>query len=268
LKRIFSKKLVITFHHSKTDIFINKHPGIFSWVLKNSDRFIVVSNRQKAQIREKFGDGDLDRIIPIPNGYDPEKFKKLDRKDVRKKFNISDDDIVLVNIAWLMDKKGQKYLIMALDEIINGKGRKDVKCYIIGKGPLKDQLNDQIGSADLKENVILTDYLPFDEMNEYLNAGDIFVLPSLDEGNPIVMFEALGMGLPFVGTDVGGIQEIINREDYGYTVSAADHIALKDVILQSLDRKWDRKKIEEYSRGFTWRKIAERTIEQYEKIIS
>ena len=76
-----------------------------------------------------------------------------------------------------------------------------------------------------------------------MNACDLFVLPSLNEGNPTVMFEALGCGKPFVGTKVGGVPEVIASDDYGLLVEPADPEDLAEKILVALDREWDREAI-------------------------
>ncbi len=105
-------------------------------------------------------------------------------------------------------------------------------------------------------------------MNYYLCASDLFVLPSLDEGNPIVMFEALGLGLPFIGTDVGGIKEIIKTNDYGYVIKPKNSIMLSEYIDKSLTKQWDKKKIIDYSKNFTWNKIGLKIEKIYKKVIS
>lgn len=76
-----------------------------------------------------------------------------------------------------------------------------------------------------------------------MNACDVFILPSLSEGNPTVMFECLGCGKPFVGTKVGGIPEIINSEDYSLLCEPANPKELAEKILIALDKGWDNEKI-------------------------
>jgi len=80
-------------------------------------------------------------------------------------------------------------------------------------------------------------------MNLWINAADIFVLPSLGEGNPTIMFECLGCGKPFVGTTVGGVPEVITSDDYGLLVEPADPKDLARKILMALGREWDREAI-------------------------
>ena len=100
-----------------------------------------------------------------------------------------------------------------------------------------------------------------------MNAADLFVLPSLREGNPTVMFEALGAGLPFIGTKVGGIPEIISSEEYGFLVEPANPDDLAEKILIALYKSWDNKKIKKYAEQFTWENIAKRIINVYKEVL-
>lgn len=84
-----------------------------------------------------------------------------------------------------------------------------------------------------------------------MNACDLFVLPSLSEGNPTVMFECLGCGKPFIGTKVGGIPEIIVSDDYGLLCEPANSEDLAEKILIALDKEWDEEKIRNYAKQFT-----------------
>ena len=89
----------------------------------------------------------------------------------------------------------------------------------------------------------------------------------MSEGNPTVMFEALGVGLPFVGTAVGGVPEIITSEDYGLLCPPADPECLAEKILIALEKEWDREKIRKYAEQFTWEEIAKRVINIYLKYL-
>lgn len=80
---------------------------------------------------------------------------------------------------------------------------------------------------------------PYNELPLWMNAADIIFLPSINEGNPSVMFEAFGVGLPFIGTKVGGIPEVIISEDYGLLVESSNPTDLTEKIITALNKKWD-----------------------------
>jgi len=265
-KTLLGFSLVVTFHYSKTEQFLRNNSKVLQYALKRVEKFIVVAHRQKNLILSKIGERFKDKIVVIPNGYDPNKFKVIKEEEARQRLRLSSTDRVLVNVALLLEKKGQRYIIEAINIIVHKKRMSNIKCFIIGDGPLYDRLQQQIKYYDLENNIKLTGYVSSEKLTLFLNSADIFVLPSLNEGNPTVMFEALGVGLPFVGTKVGGVPEIIISEDYGLLVEPANPEDLAEKILIALDKEWNSEKIKKYAKQFTWENIGKRTVKVYEKI--
>jgi len=265
-KKILKFRLVTTFHYSKTEEFVKKYPKVLLYVLSATDKFIVVSNKQKGLILSVFNQVPDNKLVVIPNGYDSNTLKVISKKMSREKLGIILDSKVLVNVALLMEKKGQKYLIDAMDIIVNQKNMSNVLCFIVGEGPLYNTLQKRVESLNLSKNIHLTGYVSPEKLSLLLNSADLFVLPSLNEGNPTVMFEALGCEKPFVGTKVGGIPEIITSEDYGLLVEPANPKDLAEKILIALDKRWNREKIREYAEQFTWENIAKRIKDVYKSL--
>lgn len=262
--KFFNKKYIATFHHAKTEKFIRKHKWIFKFVIKNTDAFITVSKNQKEIIEKYYGKKYSKRIHPIPNGYHPMNISAFSQNDLRNRYNIDIDKKIFINIAWIVEKKGHRYLLEAIDLL--SKKRKDFFCYVVGKGPLIEELNNMIDQKNISDFIEFLGYVPDDELVKRYIMADFFILPSLEEGNPVVMFEGLGLGLPFIGTDVGGIPEIINDDEFGLIVGSKDPKALAEAMNSSLDRDWNREKIREYSNNFTWKNIALQTIDVYNSL--
>jgi len=169
------------------------------------------------------------------------------------------------DVLKLIDVK--MYLIAAIKEIVKI-GRNDVLCIIIGSGPLRKNLEKSIKKEKLNDYIKLIGAKPHNEIPLWMNAADLFVLPSLNEGNPTVMFEALGVGLPFIGTRVGGIPEVLVSEDYGFLVEPADPKDLMEKILISLEKDWDREKIRRYAGQFTLENVTRHILEIYSRVLS
>ncbi len=110
------------------------------------------------------------------------------------------------------------------------------------------------------------DSIPDEILPLWMNACDIFVLPSLSEGNPTVMFEALGFGKPFVGTKVGGVPEVITSKDYGLLVEPGNSQDLAEKIEVALNKNWDREKIANYAEQYRWENIAEQIMKIYHNL--
>ncbi|MCM8808229.1 MAG: glycosyltransferase family 4 protein, partial [Candidatus Omnitrophica bacterium] len=232
-------------------------------VLFKAKKIITVSKSNFEIIVEKINI-DPKKVFVIPNGFSG-NFNIVDRFLTRKKLNLPTQKRILLNVANLVPIKGHKYLIEAM-KIVSRK-RDDAICVIVGDGPLKSELEKLTIKEGLEKRIIFTGAKPHEEIPFWMNAADIFVLPSLSEGNPTVMFEALGVGLPFVGTAVGGVPEIITSEDYGLLCKPGDAKDLAEKILIALEKEWDREKIRKYAEQFTWDNIAKRVVKVYERII-
>ena len=258
LKEKYGKPSVITIHEDR-NWFLEEYKSkevnlLYAW--KNSDLLIRVNTRDVALLK-KYNPN----TIRIPNGYDKKKFYPLDKKLCRKKLDLPLDKKLLFTLSFLNEQKGHKYAIQAINKVV--KEKKDILYLIGGSGNLKSKLQKQINNLNLQNNVKLLGFVPNELLNYYLNACDLFVLPSLSEGNPTVMFECLGCGKPFIGTKVGGEPEVITSKEYGYLVEPGNSEELKNAILFSLKQKWNTRKILDYSIRFEWGNITKRILNCY-----
>lgn len=232
------------------------------YVLNTADHVITVSQSNLACIQK------LDVSTPvtvIPNGFRSDLFYPRDPLKCRKALNLPQDKKIILTVGNLEPVKGQRYLVEAVQRII--RERKNILCVIVGAGKLRPALEHQIRSLGLEDYILLAGGKPHDEIPLWMNACDLFVLPSLNEGNPTVMFEALGCGKPFVGTKVGGVPEVIASDDYGLLVEPADPEDLAEKILAGLDREWDQEAILAYAERFTWENIAKEIMGVYAQIL-
>lgn len=231
------------------------------YVLNTADQIITVSHKNNSFIKQ------LDVKTPvtvIPNGYRKDIFYPMDSKECRSTLGLPQDKKIIVTVGKLFPIKGHKYLIEAIGELV--KDRKDILCVIVGDGELQERLKKQVKDAGLESYIVLAGGRPHSEIPLWINACDLFVLPSLNEGNPTVMFECLGCGKPFVGTRVGGIPEIITSTDIGYVVPTADVKELAEKISIALGTNWDRERIYRYASDFTWEKIVNEILNVYNKL--
>jgi glycosyltransferase involved in cell wall biosynthesis len=191
------------------------------------------------------------------NGVDTKRF--LPRKgteEVRRKLGLGSDFVILTN-GRFVTQKGMSYLLDAFAEV--AKGSKGSKLVLIGRGPLRQQLESRARDLGIIDSVRFTTGIPEDELPSYYNAADLFVLPSLYEPSALVLYEALGCGKPIIATAVGGNQEIIG--DCGLIVPPGDPGALASAIkaLQE-DDPWrqdlGRKARERAVSAFDWDMIA------------
>ncbi|ALV63888.1 Glycosyl transferase, group 1 [Thermococcus sp. 2319x1] len=226
------------------------------WTWKNADALIRV-NRIDVPLLQKFNDS----VYYIPNGFDPERLRVMSKKEAREYFGLSQDGKILFSLGNLIERKGFQYLITAMVRIV--RKRDDVFCFIGGSGPLKDKLQHQINSLGLRNHVKLLGFVPDEELAYWMNAADLFVLPSLSESFGVVQIEAMAVGTPVVATINGGSEEIITSEDYGLLCPPADPECLAEKILIALEKEWDREKIRKYAEQFTWENVVMQILKVY-----
>lgn len=259
LTKKYNNRFILTVHED--------HNWLVSEIESKNKAFIETWQNAKAIIRVNKLDINLlspynNNLHTIANGYNHRKFKLLDRRECRETLNIKDSTKVLVNIGFYKNQKNQKLLISAIKRL-PADLLENLKCYIIGGGPLYDDLMMQIKSEGLQSVISLEGQILQNKLPLYLNAADLFCLSSDSEGNPTVMFEAMGVGLPYVGTNVGGVPEIIISEDYGLICDPQNEQQLSDIIEKGIKKNWDRDGILEYSKQFTWKNIFLKTQKHY-----
>jgi colanic acid/amylovoran biosynthesis glycosyltransferase len=165
--------------------------------------------------------------------------------------------IKLISVARLTEKKGLKYSILALGNLIQQ--HKNVEYNIVGDGPLKKDLTDLVNKLNLNDNVRLLGQKSQTEVRELLDQSHILIAPSVtakdgdQEGIPVAIMEAMAMGLPVISTLHSGIPELIENNVSGFLVPERDEIALGNAMLHLLNNphnwglygKNGRKRIEE-----------------------
>jgi len=230
-------------------------------ILESADAIITVSDNNR-RIIEKLGVHA--HIDVMPNGFAPELFFKRSQIDCRSLLGLPQEKKVIVCVGNLVPIKGHQILIQAMVKVMS---EVDALCYIVGSGQLEKDLNKEIRNLGFSDKVFLVGGRPHEEIPYWIGASDLFVLPSLMEGNPTVMFECLACGKPFIGTKVGGIPEIITSTDYGLLVEPGDVDDLHRQIMIGLFKNWDENKILEYAVQFSWPKLAERIVALYSKLL-
>lgn len=226
--------------------------------LQSADRVITVSANNVACIRKLDVDTPVDLI---PNGYKKKLFYPLGKVESRQTLKLPEAGKIIVSVGNLIAVKGHRYLIEAMSGLI--KRHKDLLCYIIGGGGCRKQLEAQIRKLGLEGKVVLLGTLNHGEINTWLGAADMFVLPSLKEGNPTVLFESLACGCPFIGARVGGVSEIVDDDKLGYLFEPGNVKDMEVVLGKALAKKWDKAYIIEKSQTYSWECISTEIVESY-----
>lgn len=171
------------------------------------------------------------KIISIPSGIDLDKFDRThyNRTELRRQLGLQENEVVIGLIALLIEYKGHKYLIDAIDQI--RKSKPQIKVLIIGDGPLLNEIQQTIKLKQLEQQIQLLGYR--NDIPEILAAVDLTVLPSIGtEGVPQVLIQSAAMELSIVATNVGAISEIVDDGINGYLVPPRDSGALVEKIVE------------------------------------
>jgi glycosyltransferase involved in cell wall biosynthesis len=171
----------------------------------------------------------------ITNGVDIEALtseNKKQKQKIKTNLNLDKKDPVLVSVGSLTEQKGFSYLIKAIDKL--KEKYEDIFLMILGSGPKQKELKQLIQKLDLQQEVELVGRK--DNVKDYLQLADIFMLSSLWEGMPNALLEAQAVGLPSVATRVSGISEIIDDGENGVIVEPNSEGALISGIETILDQ--------------------------------
>ena len=186
---------------------------------KKATIIVTISNYSFEKIK-KYYDIEKSKVRIVPNGVDIEKFKPIDTKAVRQQFGLGNELCVLF-VGSLIPRKGLPFLVEAAKKVV--KDHADTKFLIVGDGPLRNHLSDSLETANLSGNFKFLGNLKDDVLPTIYNCADLFVLPSIQEGQGIVLLEAQASGKPVVAFDIGGVNEAVQNQETGLLVEAGKH---------------------------------------------
>jgi teichuronic acid biosynthesis glycosyltransferase TuaC len=229
----------------------HKRPQI-AWALRKAHGITVVSDAlRKFLIEEGFGDK---RIDVIPNGVDARLFFPRNKVDCREKLGIPEDGKMVLFVGQLLEVKGVIYLIEAVDRLLAT--RKDFCVYCVGEGADRQTYEGEIIRRGMADRIHLIGNRPHPEVAIWMGAADVFCLPSVREGFPNVVLEALFSGRPVVASRVGGVPEMVNDRN-GITILPRNSNALKGGLECAMNRKWSEKDITNSVEKLSWDYAAE-----------
>jgi glycosyltransferase involved in cell wall biosynthesis len=250
---------------------IDRKPDFWidGFVSRNTTRFVTGSNYAGERLKSVLEFND-NQYVRIPNTIVSRKNDES-REDTRKRLGIGSNDILIGNVALYEERKGQRYLIEAFNELTKEPGMEpNVKLILEGKGSMKRKLIELVESYGLKNKVSLRE-----ERNIYnlYNCLDLFVLPSIGyEDFPNVILEVMSLGIPVIGTNIAGIPEQIENGGNGYIVEPRDIRQLKDALKKitsdkDLRGKMGRRSREIFEANFKEDMVVDKYINLYEFLL-
>lgn len=203
------------------------------WLLANVDGIVGCSHGVRKGLMEI--DPGFCHAQVIPNAVDIQIVRKLAEEPLDHSW-MGDSVPVLIAVGRLVEQKGFKYLLQALQILLRSR---PVRLMILGEGPLKSSLETRTRELGIGDYVQILGFRP--NPFKYMARADVFVLSSLWEGLPSVLLEAMALGLPVVATRAPyGPEEVIQDGFNGNLIPVAQPKAIADcveVLLQDVDKR-------------------------------
>jgi len=236
VKRITKRPLLVYVHGSDINMWLKK-PEIRSLVIKTLNRvdgIITVNNTLLEKINELGIKNCVKAVAPMGVNI-----KKLEKIGLKRKNIVP----TILFVGAMRPVKGLDFLISSLHLI--KEEIPEFKLILAGDGPLRPKLEKRTQNEGLSQYVEFLGQVPHDNAIQLVQTSDIVVLPSLSEGTPTVMFEALACKTPLIASHVGGIPEIITHGKNGLLIAPKSPKAISNAIIYLVKNKEAREKLAE-----------------------
>jgi len=197
---------------------------------KNATLTVTISKYSSEKIVQFYG-VDRAKIRIVPNGVDTQRFKPSKSCETIKRQIGMDSKLCVLFVGRLIPRKGLNFLVEAAEHIV--KEYRQTTFLIVGDGPLKNRLVSHLEKMNLSGNFVFLGDVHENLLPALYNCADVFVLPSIQEGQGIALLEAQATAKPVVAFDVGGVREAVLDNETGLLMKP-DSNALADAIMKLL----------------------------------
>ncbi|MHC1681563.1 MAG: glycosyltransferase family 4 protein [Clostridiaceae bacterium] len=275
---VFHKNIVFTLH----DATMWKHKRTTSWknklymkplselAIKKSKKIFTVSEDSKKNIVDIFLKS-RDKIVVTSESIS-EKYTKIRDiqavEQVKKRFYTG--DIYLLSVCSLEPRKNIPKLLEAFHGLIKKRKEYDLKLVLVGRKAWGNNIiNNKIEELNLKERIVITDYVSDEDLLCLYNGAYCFIYPSLYEGFGLPILEAMACGIPVITSNNSSIPEVAGDAAILINSSSKNEIeAAISKVLHDIDlREKMIKKGYARVRNFSWEKIIKNVVNQYKGII-
>ncbi len=255
IARFLKKPIVIGALGSDINVYAKRllRRKLIFFCLSKADHVISVSAALKHRMVE-CGVSESN-VTVLLNGVDKTVFRVKDKNGCRNKLGLGTGKILLF-VGNLTYSKGLPFLIKAFKEVVGA--QEDLQLYLIGDGELRQELEELTDQLAVNDKVFFKGRIKQDQISDWMNASDLFCLPSLFEGCPNVVIEALSCGIPVLATKVGGIPELLKSENSGLLVMPGDIEALSNGLRYCISKKWNSNEISILPEILSWKENADR----------
>lgn len=228
-------------------------------IVRASDRIIAVSDAVAHHAR-RLG-ASRASLVMIPNGVDTRRF--------RPSRSYTGPGVKVIFVGRLIFNKGPQFLLDAIPEVV--KNQSDARFELVGDGPMRRELQHRVRRQGLNGRVGFLGHR--EDVEKLLMEADVFTRPSLLEGMPLTVLEAMACGLPVIATPVGGTAELVEDGVNGYLVEPGDSQQLAQRLCTLLADRDLRLEMGRHGRTlvegrYDWDDITEKTLQVYEEALA
>jgi len=176
----------------------------FTWTkLREDTKGVICVSTKNMNECIKLGYADPDKCKVFPNSIDNKTFRLLKKEDCRQKLGLPVDSFIIAFVGWFIERKGPNRVAKAIEKLEDH----DVTALFIGKSPEND------GVEFSCDNILFKDSVQHSELPSFLNAADVFVLPTQAEGCCNAIIEAMACGLPIISSNLPFNWDILNENN-------------------------------------------------------
>ncbi len=230
--------------------------------LTASGAVVVLTNHMAEAVKAYY----LKKSIVLPNGIDTNTFKGFSKQAIRDTLNVPVGGKIVIFTGRFYPVKGLGYLVEAFRTV--SQKIPEAELWLVGNGADRESLTQAVAKNGLTGRVRFTGEVLHQKIPEYLAMADVFALPSLSEGFPLVILEAMALGLPIVASRVRGLPEIITDGENGFLVEPKNSAQLAQKIIQLLENPALRQNISDANKKKSQQYDWERVIDAMETIYS
>lgn len=216
-------------------------------ILKNASAVIALTKHMKDAMQAIYSRD----VIIVPNGINLNEIAETEAEG-------GNPGKKILFVGRLHPVKGTQYLLGAMS--IVHRELPEAKLILVGDGEEREHLETLTDNLGIRECVEFAGGVPHERVEDYMNQAEVFVLPSLSEGFPVTILEAMACGLPVVATRVGGIPDIIEDGTNGYLIDAMNPEQIAEALLKLLQNEELQKDISDKNREtaekYRWDTVA------------
>jgi glycosyltransferase involved in cell wall biosynthesis len=204
----------------------------------------------------------------VPNGIDLNRFVNQNNDYLKKEYNLKNWP-VFIFVGRIANEKNLEFLIRAF-HAVNQKNPESY-LFLVGGGPNEKEYNQLIKNLNLGDKVVITGYVPYGEISNYLASANIFITSSKTEVHPLTILEAMATGLPTIAFDTFGTGEIINNNVTGVKTKVDDMdsftLGMEKLLLDKNLRNNLGENAKNYSRKFSLLETSKQMLKAYSHAI-